>query len=1515
MAKTRLNKNIVVGLTLFAFLIMILASFVMLRQLQARDPAYYTQLAREYDREGDWKTAALFYQEAWERSNDAMHLVAQGESLLSGGAVAEALQCWKTALTNRPDLTEAHTRQIEVLLELAQLYGRMDHWERVRDASEAFLGSEIDRTAPQAAFAHHAYGLALVNLARRDPDNAERGEAALREAIRLDPNEVDYALDLAAYLIGQDRAEQGAQIYQDLMDRYASPGHEAAKTRQRYAEYLARQGRIDNARTSYEASLQMATDEPSTLREVELSYARFLSQRWARAVRDRPDEAATQALFDEAEAILRESIAEQPEDFAPYRHLAVLYELARRYEDVIETCEARLRVGFSREGIEGPRNRIATFQLMIQASEACVALAVEARRDGDQARREAQLDRADQYVADASGEFPTHPLVYAQRARVKVARGLDRQALEDLRAADEAYEAYGTVNWETKTLLARVHLRLNEAGAAKAVLDGALEIARQDRPRDAAFWTLYAQVLFATNEYDRALSVADQVLADDATNEDALRIKAAVFERKNRPDEAGRFVEDQAIRAILSARQLVLEGDTAGAVATLKIALAQEPADPRLVREAVRVFLDLGRTEEARAAVDAALAVNPDDPQLQGLALLTREDLPQDEREEAMLEIIESQEDAYQRALALIGFHSSKGDRRMALQWVDQALAHLEARDTPAALNASTAQHRVLLSTKMNLAAALDDAQALEAAREAAVEHDVDGAGGLSIVGLYHMHRKEYQRAAATFRRAVEAQPTDVRSLIRLGQCLQILGEPGEAQVAYERAVQINPNEGGAHKGMAMLAKAGNNNTALETALAACERLIPHDPWVRAELLARQEQAEPLAAIARREARLAGQPGDTENLRRLAWLCELVDDTAKADEYYNRLVDLLPDDKDVMVTASKYYRRTGRAERSLELVTHYATTRETPEEQANAQILVAAHHLALGDKDAVERALLAAADTATTFEVAQSLAEFYLRGVDRPDQALPWLDQCATIAETEHPSELPRVLAARITCLLHRELDDQERARREVEVLRATFPDYARGLLLSSEVHARSGAIDKAIEDLSDYLAIRPNEPGALLTRALHRRAQGRTAAAVEDLETIKRTHPLALDLEPRFLLARLHKQAGRPDLWLREIESIVADVPDAQPAVEALARAYMEEERWADAERIVTAEINRAPDDVDATWRFLRGRIALAQGDTAKALMDYQGAAEVSGHAPEALADCLGLFGRLDRPADGVAYYEQHATGLPPAALPVSRYALLLAQSSRTPQAVEQFRRAMNMAMAESAAARRSVTTDLQSAWPVEEGIGLFQADSPDGDLGRANRLILSRLHWLAGQYDEAEAALRPLIDTCTDDRQCADLLQDLGDLRQVAGRFVPAREAYEQSLEYNKTNWVALNNLAYVLSDKLGEYGLARPYAQRAVALVDRAATLDTLGWIYVGLGDYEPAIAELNRAIRLEPDDALTYYHLGEAYRRDGRFDKAQTILVAGQDLARASGRDAVQADIEASLERVRQSDRAP
>ncbi len=1519
MATKKLNKNLVVALTLTMFAAIIVLSVIMLNSLARRDPKHFVELADQFAAEEQWQQAARFYHEAWRRSDDAAYLVRTGEMLMQEGEVLQALTSWRQALVLRPDLIDAHVQLTTFLLDTARLYGTAREWEQVKEAAEAFLGLETEVADAGRALAHNALGLALVNLASRDETYADRGRAELETAAQLAPDQVDYTIDLANHYARSQRDEEAEALHLGLLEQHPSAGADASKVRLAYAGFLSGRGRADEAEETYRQSLDLAANDPDALAEAQLGYAVFLSRKWDRARRNDATRESAQAFFDEAEAILKRGIDAEPDGFKPHLQLALLYKVAGRHQDVVDVCEQRLQRGLSRKGIEASRNRVRTFTLMIYASQACVALALEADKADDMEAAQDYLAKAEQYVLDAKGESPSHPRVLSQSGRVKLARRQERAALEDLRAADEAYRSFGTINWENTMILANAHLRLNEAGAAKALLTEVLDEAARLRSTDTTFWNLYAQSLLQTDELERALAVVDRILLVNPKNAEATLIKAAIYERQNKPEQAGAIHEQltgsPTVRAMLTARAKAIDGDVDGALEVLREALQSDPADARLVGMTVNELLNIGRPEEAQAIVAKALELKPDDVSLQQLAVYSRPDLTDEQRDQAMLEAIELEKDAFKRALDLVVFHSRRSDFAKTLIHVDDALSHLRARDTPLARTATTAQHYALLKTKLRIAGQLENEQAQEDARKEAADYNVDGAGGKSILGLYHMQRREYDLAINALREAVETQPSDASALTLLGRCLQIVDRVDEAQTSYERAVRANRDEGFAHQGLAFIALARGDSEAYERELENCERLIPNDPWVRERVLLRTEAADPQAAIGRREAILAESPNDTVNLGRLAALYETVGNREKADEQHETLRRLLPEEERVVVGAAHYYRRTERGDRAIQLLRDYAESRPTPEEQANTMRIVAREHVKQGDTAKAESVLLASADLASTLEVERALVDLYLRVIGEPVKALPWIDRAVEHARDSAARQVPALLEARIACRLHRAVNDLDGARRDISELTGSFAAYARGFLWEAEIHAREGEIDEAISSLSTYLADRPDDTYALYQRARHRVARGSTAAAIGDLTAIKRISPLALRLEPRILLARLQRRAGRDDLWVRELESIIREAPNSAGSIEELVDAYILLQRLDDADRIVTAQINRRSPRPDGRWFFLRGRISLEHGKQDEALGDYRRGAELSGYSASSIARVLGLYTRLERFADGVEYFESLPEHAARSATTTSRYARLAAAAGQQDRAVAEFRKAMTLAMSDAPETIPQVIGDLQAAFEADEAIPLFEDEPADESARRPNQRILVRLYASAARYDDAVARLDALIADAAGDAERGTLLHEKGDIEQLADRTDEAVAAYEQALALRGESWVTLNNVAYVLSDKKGDNSLALPYAKRAASLAENSFTLDTLGWIYVGLGQYQEAIAELSHAIRRDPDYAWAYYHLGEAYRRGGQFNEAVGILDGGLDIARNAADSELVGLFEASTEKARNRDDTP
>ncbi len=121
--------------------------------------------------------------------------------------------------------------------------------------------------------------------------------------------------------------------------------------------------------------------------------------------------------------------------------------------------------------------------------------------------------------------------------------------------------------------------------------------------------------------------------------------------------------------------------------------------------------------------------------------------------------------------------------------------------------------------------------------------------------------------------------------------------------------------------------------------------------------------------------------------------------------------------------------------------------------------------------------------------------------------------------------------------------------------------------------------------------------------------------------------------------------------------------------------------------------------------------------------------------------------------------------------------------------------------------------------------------------------------------------------------------ILGTLGDTYASLDDWENADSAYEDALSLDPDNDVVLNNYAYYLSEREIRLDDAKEMALRALELnPDNAAFLDTMGWIYFKLGDYEKAHEYIRASIETGDASAEVMEHMGDVYDKMGDPDRA-------------------------------------
>jgi Flp pilus assembly protein TadD len=197
-------------------------------------------------------------------------------------------------------------------------------------------------------------------------------------------------------------------------------------------------------------------------------------------------------------------------------------------------------------------------------------------------------------------------------------------------------------------------------------------------------------------------------------------------------------------------------------------------------------------------------------------------------------------------------------------------------------------------------------------------------------------------------------------------------------------------------------------------------------------------------------------------------------------------------------------------------------------------------------------------------------------------------------------------------------------------------------------------------------------------------------------------------------------------------------------------------------------------------------------------------------------------------------------------------------------------------------------------------------------------NRLDLMRelgnAQMAAGQFDDAIATYRNLLPKVKEPRALASLwasiaqayrykgdvqhsiealeksrqgvpdnpnvVTSLGMLYDEAGRRDVARKYYETAIRLDQTNPIALNNLAYLITESNGDLNEALTYAQRAKQkLPNYTEITDTLGWIYLKKNLTDSAIDTYKGLVVQAPQNPIFHYHYAMALTQKGDRDSAK------------------------------------
>jgi len=217
-----------------------------------------------------------------------------------------------------------------------------------------------------------------------------------------------------------------------------------------------------------------------------------------------------------------------------------------------------------------------------------------------------------------------------------------------------------------------------------------------------------------------------------------------------------------------------------------------------------------------------------------------------------------------------------------------------------------------------------------------------------------------------------------------------------------------------------------------------------------------------------------------------------------------------------------------------------------------------------------------------------------------------------------------------------------------------------------------------------------------------------------------------------------------------------------------------------------------------------------------------------------------------------------------------------------------------------------------------------IYERVPPSSPLQRNAQIQLAMNLDTLDHTDEAKALLEKLISAHPDDLEA---IMALGNVLRGRKQFAECAEVYSKGIDTitkdEKSNWViyyfrgicyerakqwpkseadlkkalelfpdqphVLNYLGYSWIDQGvhlddGMNMIKRAVEQRA----DDGYIVDSLGWAYYRLSNYDEAVKQLERAVELKPEDPTINDHLGDGYWRVGRVLEARFQWSHARDL---------------------------
>lgn len=438
-----------------------------------------------------------------------------------------------------------------------------------------------------------------------------------------------------------------------------------------------------------------------------------------------------------------------------------------------------------------------------------------------------------------------------------------------------------------------------------------------------------------------------------------------------------------------------------------------------------------------------------------------------------------------------------------------------------------------------------------------------------------------------------------------------------------------------------------------------------------------------------------------------------------------------------------------------------------------------------------------------------------------------------------------------------------------------------------AQIYRAAGENTATLEELKTLLEYHPNDYDALFMLADTYKDYGQYLKSNQVLdEALKLTGPQRSIYLMKF---RNFEALGVRDSAITQLELVREIDPDNLNTLNILSEYYSNSGKEGDAKNVLTDALKRNARDPQSLINLAGIYIKDQKWDSAGTLIRTFLADEVI--LPE---DKLGVAQFLyakqqESPLNpqlkketgwALETYTEASPGYGPAFTLAGQY---YAQSNEVEKAISKLERGNELLPQDDIAWRLRLQL-LLSENRLEEAIEVGQKADESVPDDSFIQFFIGSAYVLSDKNEEAVTWLERASRAPARKPFKSVVYSTLGDAQSNLGNSEEADRVYELALRYDSENHNAMNNYAYNLSVRGENLDRAQELALKAMELEpENAAYLDTMGWIFYKLGEYEKAKRFIKASIDLDNSaaSAEVLEHLGDVYEKLGNLAEAKKL----------------------------------